>query len=177
MGHHVSGISGWGCVSWLSLLSDCQNYCPVPQPWDLALTWTLDCDLELSAASTLGEHLEVSHLFYTHTFGLQASPRGSAGVGITGWGEEEREGLCAEWPWMEAKLLVTDHLTASGSPDPSQALGMASCNSAPCFLCPVQNWVCWEQSGHWAEIWLQTGQSLSLESLETKTWRTLYRMG
>jgi hypothetical protein len=60
-----------------------------PQPWALALTWPLDCDLELSTASTLGEHLEVSHLFYTHTFGLQASPRGTAGMGVTGWGEKK----------------------------------------------------------------------------------------
>lgn len=105
MGHHVSGVLGWGCASWLSLPSDCPVYCPVPQPWALALTWTFDCDLELPAASALGEHLEVSHLFHTHTFGLQASPRGSAGIGITGWGEEETEDLGAEWLWTKATLL------------------------------------------------------------------------
>lgn len=105
MGHRVSGISGWGCVALLSLPSDCQNYCTVPQSWAAALTWTFDGDLEFPAASTLGEHLEVSHLFHTHTFGLQAPPRGSAGVGVTGWGEEETDGWGAEWLWTKAKLL------------------------------------------------------------------------
>lgn len=63
---------------------------PPPRPWALVLTWSLDCDLELPTASTLGEHLEVSHFFDTHTLGLQAPPRGPAGVGVTGWEEEER---------------------------------------------------------------------------------------
>lgn len=134
--HCVPGLSGWGCVSCLSLPS---GYSPVPQPWALTLTWTLDCDLEFSAASTLGEHLEVSHFFHTDTFGLQASPRGTTGIGVTGWGEEETGGLGAEGPWTKAKLLASDDLTWHGSPDPSQALGMASCNPAPCFLCPPQN--------------------------------------
>ena len=70
---------------------DCQNYCPVAQPWALALTWPLDCDLEFPAASTLGEHLEVSHLFYTHAFGLQASPRGTASIGIAGCGRKKQK--------------------------------------------------------------------------------------
>lgn len=174
MDHHVSGISRWGCVPWLSLPSDCQDDCPIPQPWALALTWTLDCDLEFPAASTLGEHLEVSHLLHTHPFGLQASPRGSAGVGITSWGEEETKGLGTEWPWTKAKPLITDHLTAHGSPEPSQALGTASCNPAPCFLCAAQNWVCWEQC--WAlgrDLSADPGQNFSLEPLETKTWQIL----
>lgn len=63
--------------------------CPDSHHGPLALTWSLDCDLELPAASTLGEHLEVSHLFDTHALGLQAPPRGAAGVRVTGWEREE----------------------------------------------------------------------------------------
>lgn len=43
---------------------------PTPQSWAPALTWPFDCDLELPAAGTLSEHLEISHLFHTHTLGL-----------------------------------------------------------------------------------------------------------
>lgn len=77
------GVRSTGCLS--SQLPD-----PPPWPWALVLTWSLDCDLELPTASTLGEHLEVSHFFDTHTLGLQAPPRGPAGVGVTGWEKEER---------------------------------------------------------------------------------------
>ena len=63
---------------------------PPPQPWALVLTRSLDCDLELPTASALGEHLEVSHFFDTHTLGLQTPPSGAAGMGVTGWEEEER---------------------------------------------------------------------------------------
>ena len=83
------------CIPY-SLLPDAVNHIssqlpdPPPRPWALVLTWSLDCDLELPTASTLGEHLEVSHFFDTHTLGLQAPPRGPAGVGVTGWEEEER---------------------------------------------------------------------------------------
>lgn len=152
MGHYVSGISGWGCVSWLSLLSECQNYCPVPQPWALALTWTLDCDLELPAASTLGEHLEVSHLFHAHTFGLQASPRGPAGVGITGWGEEEREGLRAEWPWTLSMttLLHVDLLT------PPRPWAWPHATLPHAFCVQHRTGSAGSSAGRWAEIWLHT---------------------
>lgn len=56
----------------------------------MVLTRSLDCDLELPTASALGEHLEVSHFFDTYTLGLQTPPRGAAGIGVTGWEEEER---------------------------------------------------------------------------------------
>lgn len=99
-------VSLWslqGTLCWLSWLSGGQSPWPhpslLPQPHHLhphhsyphlpralALTWPLDCDLELPTASALGEHLEVSHLFHAHTLGLQAPPRGSASIRVTGWG-------------------------------------------------------------------------------------------
>lgn len=82
-----------------------QNHCPVPQPWALALTWPLDCDLEFPTASTLGEHLEVSHLFHTHAFGLQASPSGTAGIGITGWGRKKQKDWVMKGPEQRPSSL------------------------------------------------------------------------
>lgn len=64
---------------------------PTPQSRAPALTWPLDCDLELPTAGTLSEHLEVSHLFHAHTLGLQAPSRGAAGVGVTGCGLERED--------------------------------------------------------------------------------------
>lgn len=156
MGHHVSGISGWSCVSWLSLSSDCQNYCPVPQSWALALTWTFDCDLELPAASTLGEHLEVSHLLHTHTFGLQAPPRGSAGIGITGWGKEEIEGLGAEWPWTKAKLPSLTTLLCVVLLSPPRHWARPHATLPHAFCVHHRTGSAQSNAGRWAEIWLQT---------------------
>lgn len=74
----------------LSLPSGGQKHWLPFLPAPLVLTRSLDCDLELPTASALGEHLEVSHFFDTHTLGLQTPPRGAAGIGVTGWEEEER---------------------------------------------------------------------------------------
>lgn len=78
----------------------------------------------------------------------------------------------------EGQVPVPDHLTVHGSPDPSQALGTASCNPAPCFLCPAQNWVCWEQCCALdRDLAADPGQSLSLEPLKIKMWQILHLVG
>lgn len=46
------------------------------------LTWAFDCDLELTAASALGVHLEVCSLFYSDPLGLQTSTYRSASIGV-----------------------------------------------------------------------------------------------
>lgn len=87
-GHMVLAVTALRESAPLARFPPCS---PTPQSWALALTRPLDCDLELPAAGTLSEHLEVSHLFHAHTLGLQAPPRGAAGVGVTSWGLETED--------------------------------------------------------------------------------------
>lgn len=104
----------------LAILPPCS---PIPQTQALSLTWPLDCDLELSAAGTLREHLEVSHLFHTHTLGLQAPPRGTAGIGVTGWGLEREDYRGS----VSGSSPLIAHLPGHSLPDPHKHRALPSC--------------------------------------------------
>lgn len=68
----------------------------LPTPWasPSLLTGSLDSDLQLPTASTLGIHLEVSRLLHPHTLGLQAPAHGSAGAWVTGCEQNMAEYGC-----------------------------------------------------------------------------------
>lgn len=135
---------------------------PTPGPWHSLgpLTVTLSSPLPAPLVNTLK-----SATSFTRTpLGCRPRPVARQPLGLQA-GERKRQKHCVLKALDRAELPHTGQL-----PDPSQALGMASCNPAPCLLCPSQNWDCWEQClALGRELAAGPGQRLSSEPLEAKT--------